>query len=138
MITDVSIDPAGNVWVANNWNNLEAATSRTHAVQQRSVCSNRDIHRTPPPRTVRAAFPHTAPTSDSKGEQLPYAFQRMLSPVQGLARPMMLRMRSDFFCSRISRPTTSRPSVRAHTWIASNFGSASGLPRIAKIAIVRR
>ena len=25
MITDVSIDPAGNVWVANNWNSLEAA-----------------------------------------------------------------------------------------------------------------
>src|SRR6516225_7129558 len=25
MVTDVSIDPAGNVWVANNWNNLEAA-----------------------------------------------------------------------------------------------------------------
>jgi hypothetical protein len=27
MITDVSIDPAGNVWVANNWNSLEAAAS---------------------------------------------------------------------------------------------------------------
>ena len=25
MLTDVSIDPAGNVWAANNWNNLEAA-----------------------------------------------------------------------------------------------------------------
>jgi hypothetical protein len=25
MITDVSIDPAGNVWAANNWNLLEAA-----------------------------------------------------------------------------------------------------------------
>jgi len=25
MITDVSIDPAGNVWVANNWNSLEGA-----------------------------------------------------------------------------------------------------------------
>jgi hypothetical protein len=25
MITDVSIDPAGNVWAANNWNSLEAA-----------------------------------------------------------------------------------------------------------------
>jgi hypothetical protein len=25
MITDVSIDPAGNVWVANNWNNFEGA-----------------------------------------------------------------------------------------------------------------
>jgi hypothetical protein len=23
-ITDVAIDPAGNVWVANNWNDLEA------------------------------------------------------------------------------------------------------------------
>jgi hypothetical protein len=26
MITDVSIDPAGNVWAANNWNSLEAAS----------------------------------------------------------------------------------------------------------------
>jgi hypothetical protein len=25
MITDVSIDPAGNVWAGNNWNSLEAA-----------------------------------------------------------------------------------------------------------------
>jgi len=27
MITDVSIDPAGNVWCANNWNSLDAAAS---------------------------------------------------------------------------------------------------------------
>ena len=27
MITDVSIDPAGDVWAANNWNSLEAAAS---------------------------------------------------------------------------------------------------------------
>ena len=27
MITDVSIDPAGNVWAGNNWNSLEAAAS---------------------------------------------------------------------------------------------------------------
>ncbi len=27
MITDVSIDPAGNVWAANNWNSLEADTA---------------------------------------------------------------------------------------------------------------
>jgi len=27
MVTDVSIDPAGNVWVANNWNSLEGAAS---------------------------------------------------------------------------------------------------------------
>ena len=26
-VTDVSIDPAGDAWVANNWNNLEAATA---------------------------------------------------------------------------------------------------------------
>jgi hypothetical protein len=25
ILTDASIDPAGNVWVANNWNNAEAA-----------------------------------------------------------------------------------------------------------------
>ena len=28
MVTDVSIDPAGNVWVANNWNSLEAAAAK--------------------------------------------------------------------------------------------------------------
>jgi len=27
MVTDVQIDPAGNVWVANNWNHLEAAAA---------------------------------------------------------------------------------------------------------------
>jgi hypothetical protein len=27
MLTDVSIDPAGNVWAANNWNNLDAAAA---------------------------------------------------------------------------------------------------------------
>ena len=27
MITDVAIDPAGNVWVANNWNNVNAASA---------------------------------------------------------------------------------------------------------------
>ena len=27
MLTDVSIDPAGNVWAANNWNNLNGAAS---------------------------------------------------------------------------------------------------------------
>jgi len=27
MLTDVAIDPAGNVWAANNWNDPEAATS---------------------------------------------------------------------------------------------------------------
>src|SRR5271169_7258760 len=32
MITDVSIDPAGNVWAANNWNLLDAAFSPTPAL----------------------------------------------------------------------------------------------------------
>ena len=27
MLTDVSIDPAGNVWAANNWNSLNGAAS---------------------------------------------------------------------------------------------------------------
>jgi hypothetical protein len=31
MVTDVSIDPAGNVWVANNWNLLEAAAGSNPA-----------------------------------------------------------------------------------------------------------
>jgi hypothetical protein len=31
MVTDVSIDPAGNVWVANNWNSLEAAAAENPA-----------------------------------------------------------------------------------------------------------
>ena len=39
MITDVSIDPAGNVWAANNWNVCEAAASR------RSVPSHLDLGR---------------------------------------------------------------------------------------------
>jgi hypothetical protein len=30
----------------------------------------------PPPRTVRAAFPHTAPTSGINGSSLPYASQQ--------------------------------------------------------------
>jgi hypothetical protein len=29
MITDVAIDPAGNVWAANNWNNPEAAAGES-------------------------------------------------------------------------------------------------------------
>ncbi|MBI3410254.1 MAG: hypothetical protein HY040_18085, partial [Planctomycetes bacterium] len=31
MLTDVSIDPAGNVWAANNWNSPEAATAEKPA-----------------------------------------------------------------------------------------------------------
>jgi hypothetical protein len=27
ILTDVSIDPAGNVWIANNWYNAEAAAA---------------------------------------------------------------------------------------------------------------
>ena len=27
MITDVAVDPAGNVWAANNWNDLEAVVA---------------------------------------------------------------------------------------------------------------
>ena len=28
MITDVGIDPAGNVWAANNWNDLNAVVTK--------------------------------------------------------------------------------------------------------------
>ena len=35
MITDASIDPAGNVWAANNWNSLEAAAGQTRPVPPR-------------------------------------------------------------------------------------------------------
>jgi hypothetical protein len=28
MLVDIDIDPAGNVWVGNNWNNYEAALGR--------------------------------------------------------------------------------------------------------------
>ena len=28
MMTDVAIDPAGNVWAANNWNNVERGDGR--------------------------------------------------------------------------------------------------------------
>lgn len=30
LLTDVSIDPAGDVWAANNWNNVEAATANKY------------------------------------------------------------------------------------------------------------
>ena len=31
MLTDVAIDPAGNVWAANNWNNLDAVAAEKPA-----------------------------------------------------------------------------------------------------------
>jgi hypothetical protein len=31
MVTDVSIDPAGNAWVANNWNSMEGAAGENPA-----------------------------------------------------------------------------------------------------------
>jgi hypothetical protein len=37
----------------------------------------------PPPRSVRAAFPHTAPTSGVDGSILPYASQRTVSRLSG-------------------------------------------------------
>ena len=47
MVTDVSIDPAGNVWVANNWNSLEAAAgadpSRPHLDLGRRVGLHRHL-----------------------------------------------------------------------------------------------
>jgi hypothetical protein len=33
MITDVGIDPAGNVWAANNWNTSTRALPRTRPIQ---------------------------------------------------------------------------------------------------------
>jgi hypothetical protein len=37
MLTDVAIDPAGNVWAANNWDNPEAAVygKVAHAISTR-------------------------------------------------------------------------------------------------------
>src|SRR6266508_3843190 len=42
-------------------------------------CSGRDVRfiERPPHRTVRAAFPHTAPTSGPNGKCLPHAAQRL-------------------------------------------------------------
>jgi hypothetical protein len=37
MLTDVSIDPAGNVWVANNWNDPVAARQAIHFVSRYSI-----------------------------------------------------------------------------------------------------
>ena len=37
MITDVIIDPAGNVWAANNWNVIEAATADKNPVRPTST-----------------------------------------------------------------------------------------------------
>jgi hypothetical protein len=54
--------------------------SRTAARRTRlRFCSGRDVRfiARPPPRSVRAAFPHTAPTSGPNGKQVPYAPQRL-------------------------------------------------------------
>ena len=37
----------------------------------------------PPHRSVRAAFPHTAPTSGIDGSKLPYASQRLVTRLSG-------------------------------------------------------
>jgi hypothetical protein len=42
MVTDVSIDPAGNVWVANNWNNLQAAAGSNPAGPTSTWAEDRD------------------------------------------------------------------------------------------------
>jgi len=41
MIADVSIDPAGNVWAANNWNSLERPPARIHPVRPRPAAAAR-------------------------------------------------------------------------------------------------
>ena len=48
----------------------------------------------PPPRSVRAAFPHTAPTSGPNGKQLPYAVRRLshAHPAQSPARALLVRI----------------------------------------------
>jgi hypothetical protein len=33
MITDVNIDPAGDVWVANNWNSVDGVPAETQYSQ---------------------------------------------------------------------------------------------------------
>ena len=45
MVTDVSIDPAGNVWVANNWNNLDAAASPDPYTSHLDVGRRFGLHR---------------------------------------------------------------------------------------------
>ena len=37
LMTDVAIDPAGNVWAANNWNNVNAAMADVNPVLQTST-----------------------------------------------------------------------------------------------------
>jgi hypothetical protein len=34
MLTDVAIDPAGDVWAANNWNNLDAVAAEKPAISR--------------------------------------------------------------------------------------------------------
>ena len=63
----------------------EAPTEdRTHALQHtvRFAVGTRVTSR-PPPRSVRAAFPHTAPTSGTDGSRLPYASQHPVSRLSG-------------------------------------------------------
>ena len=43
MVTDAAIDPAGNVWAANNWNLLEAAASEIRPVPHRLGVAGREL-----------------------------------------------------------------------------------------------
>ena len=52
----------------------------TSANQERYPCGvavGTRVTSRPPHRSVRAAFPHTAPTSGVDGSSLPYAIQRL-------------------------------------------------------------
>ena len=58
MITDVSIDPAGNVWAANNWNSLEAAARRESVPSDLDLGRRVGLHGHLRRRSPRAAAAH--------------------------------------------------------------------------------
>ena len=69
---------------------MRVASGHAAAVPPSSVmnsrrCSGRDVRfiARPPPRSVRAAFPHTAPTSGTDGSRLPYASQHPVARLSG-------------------------------------------------------
>ena len=62
-----------------------SATSRPEQVQQaeQGFAVGTRVTSRPPPRSVRAAFPHTAPTSGIDGKSVPYTSQRPVPRLPG-------------------------------------------------------
>src|SRR5207245_1619249 len=79
----------------------------------------------PPHRSVRAAFPHTAPTSGPNGYCVPYAFQRLWH-----ACPALSPARALLVCIPLGRPRPWLHRLR-RVWLPA-VGSAGGLSRFVR------